>query len=138
MKGALLDYIRAKVGQAIKSASTIIYTNPPSLTDLPDDGLVTKNMLVGYVPAAKQYAVQLTNVSGLIINWQTDLIDGVHTYVSVFGDIPPVPCVYLRDPTSHLLNPANALPVVDDGNNSGTINTVTFDWGYLTDGVIVF
>lgn len=82
MKGALLDYIRAKVGEAIQSASNIIYTNPPSLTDLPDNGLVTKAMLVGYVPPSTIVTVPktLTTSDPDIYTLTSDELDILNAY----------------------------------------------------------
>lgn len=51
MKGAILDWIRSMAGGPITSDSDIVYSDPPSLTDLESNGLVTKNMMVSYVPS---------------------------------------------------------------------------------------
>lgn len=56
MKGALLQRIFARLlTDSILSDNVIEYTDAPSLTDLPDQGLVTKNMLLSqYSPGGAQ------------------------------------------------------------------------------------
>lgn len=60
MKQALLQRIFARlVTDSILSDNVIEYTDPPSLTDLPDDGLVTKNMMQEQFPVPGAQVTQL-------------------------------------------------------------------------------
>lgn len=55
MKGAFLQRIFALLGDSIFSDNVIEYSDPPSLTDMPDNGVITKNMLLSqYSPSGEQ------------------------------------------------------------------------------------
>jgi len=76
-----------------------------------------------------------TAQTGLTINWQTDLADGVHTYAALLGNYFPRPVVALLSSGSDYVYPGT-LPAVN--YSSGLINTVVFDWGVSSDGYIRF
>jgi len=76
-----------------------------------------------------------TAQTGLTINWQTDLADGVHTYAALLGNFFPRPVVALLSSGSDYVYPGT-LPVVN--YSAGLVNTVTFDWGVSSDGYIRF
>lgn len=71
MKGAILDWIRSMAGGSIMSDSVIEYLDPPSLTDLPDNGLVTKNMLENALPPTPTDQIITPIVSGVTGNPKT-------------------------------------------------------------------
>lgn len=60
MKGVLAEWIRSMTGGPIQSDSDIVYTNPPSLTDLEDNGLVTKDMLLSSIPGGGPDPISIT------------------------------------------------------------------------------
>jgi hypothetical protein len=73
------------------------------------------------------------SVSGITINWQTDLADGVNTYAALLGNIFPRPVVAILSTGTTYVYPGT-LPTVDfDGT---LINTVTLDWGSVGNGFV--
>jgi len=99
MKGAILDWIRSMGGSAIQSRCDIVYTNPPSLTDLEANGLVTKTMLLAAVPPFAADPVTTAIVGGVTANPIT----------VNYGD--------MQDPTLIFRN-------ADGTNYSGAVNSI--------------
>jgi len=96
------------------------------------DNLITKRALQG-LGQINTYEVPVT-ASGLVIDWQNDLIDGLQTYAQALGDNLPRPVHYFKDGDNY--TDGNVKPAIV--KTAGEIITVTFDWGYSTDCVIVF
>lgn len=99
MKGALLQRIFARlIGDSILSDNVIEYTNPPSLTDLPDNGLVTKIMI------ETEYPVPGAQVTTVIISGVTE---------------NPITVPY-----GMMVNPTLIFRNADGSNYSGAVNNV--------------
>jgi len=104
--------------------------------DFDEYDYITKKVLEGFNPpvsAPLTFEIPVTG-SGLVINWQTDLIDGVQTYAAALGNNLPKPVHYFKDGNNY--TDGSVKPAIV--RVSGDITTVTFDWGYSTDCVIVF
>jgi hypothetical protein len=68
MKGVIADFIRSMLGGPIISASDIVYSDPPTLSDLEDNGLVTKDMLLGSMPIAPTDQIGTVITGGVTAN----------------------------------------------------------------------
>lgn len=99
MKQALLQRIFARlIGDSIYSDNVIEYTNAPSLTDLPDQGLVTKNMLLSqYSPG------------------------GVQVVTSIVGGTTGNP---ITVPYTDIINPTLIYRNADGSSYSGAVNNI--------------
>jgi hypothetical protein len=56
------------LGGPIISASDIVYSDPPTLSDLEDNGLVTKDMLLGSMPIAPPDQIGTVITGGVTAN----------------------------------------------------------------------
>lgn len=75
------------------------------------------------------------NVTGVTVNWQTDIAPVfTETYANIFGNSLPNPIVYFGTPDT--LQPAGNQPTVT--LSGGIIQTVVFDFGLSSSGVIRF
>lgn len=80
------------------------------------------------------YEVPFTGSGNYTINWQTDLIDGVNTFVEILGDNLPKPVLYFDDGSGNFTN-AGTVPTCN--RTAGVLNTVTFDLGPLPVTVVI-
>jgi len=112
------------------------YTSPYNLGDFTSDDDIPNIRAVRAIAGGLvgSYEVSVTG-SNLVIDWQNDLIDGVKTYAQALGDNLPTPTHYFYDGVDTYTR-GGVEPVVV--RTAGIIDTVTFDWGYSTDCVIVF
>lgn len=134
----IFDWLRVKVGAFIQSRSFIAYwTSDGSsvpLSALPNDnGLVTRSMLnlaVGSVDVAPVFRIPFTAVTGVSIEWQTDMPDGTNTYQSLFGNNVESFVYFSTSPGGQ--------PYTWTLDGSNNVLVVTFDWGLAQTGYIRF
>jgi hypothetical protein len=105
-----------------------------SSTDFALDEYITKRAaqaIISVTTGFKEDFIALTNKT---INWQSDIPDGqTQTYADLLGNNIPKPFVYTgssssidkTDFTCHI-----------ELNLDSTIDTVTLDWGFSSDGII--
>lgn len=128
-----LDLLQHPIeGEVIELRDKIKLLGSRTYIDFDMDELITKRALSGAVRVVS-YEVAYTG-SSLVIDWQNDLIDGVNTYADVLGNNLPKPVHYFKDGDNY--TNGNVVPVIV--RTGGGIDTVTFDWGYSADVVIVF
>ena len=121
-------------GDVIELRDKIKLLGARTYIDFDLDELITKRVLAGMPSNYVSYEVSVTGQTGLVINWQTDLIDGVNTFADVLGDNLPKPVHYFKDGNNY--TDGNVKPAIV--RVAGAIDTVTFDWGGSADCVIVF
>lgn len=120
-------------GDVIELRDKIKLLGSRTFIDFDLDELITKRALQGMTGNYVSYEIAHTG-TGLVIDWQNDLIDGVNTFANVLGDNLPKPVHYFKDGDNY--TNGSVVPVVV--RSVGVIDTVTFEWGYSADCVIVF
>lgn len=130
-KGLFVDKLVAKNGDRFASDSIVVYNDAYDYTSFPDNGHITKLMLItamgGLIAPLR---IPFTSSTGPVINWQTDLADGVNTYFELFSNRVEA-FVYRTDFGLPLGQPYTW--TVDGSNN---VNVVTFAFGDTATGYI--
>lgn len=124
------DKVRGEITQVQQ------YTNLYNLGDFTSDDDIPNVRAVRDIAGSIVgfYEVAVTAQSSLVIDWQNDLIDGVNTFGAVLGNKLPKPIHYFKSGDNY--TDGSVKP--DVVRTGGLIITVTFNWGYSADCVIVF
>lgn len=127
------DELAAGNDEKILSNNPITLTESTPLNDMDGTDLVTKDNLADLPTGYVSYEIAVTG-SSKVIDWQNDLIDGINTYADILGNNLPKAFHYFKDGDNYTRGGVEPVIV----RVAGVIDTVTFDWGYSTDCVIVF
>jgi hypothetical protein len=130
----LIDIIRSAFGGSLRIDNLAEYKETYTVGDMTDNTLVPYGLIAGLIPTLGGYEISVTAESGLVIDWQTDIVFGSTTFAEAFGNNLPKPVHYFKDGDTY--TNGSVVPVVE--RIDGDITTVTFDWGYSADCVIVF
>jgi len=132
------------VGSSIGVRDLMTDEGQRSFIDFGQFDYITKAALNGFNPPIpkKHYEYPFISSGGALINWQTDLIDGVNTFADILGnEIPSYAVVnFYTAPDIWVDGGVKPLKTVrpTTGPNAGLIQTVEWDWGSVETGVIVF
>lgn len=133
-RAKIIDIIKSAVGSVLRIDNLAEYKNTYTTADMTNNTLVPFGLVSAIIPTIGGYEVSYTG-SSLVINWQTDFVFGTTTFATYFGNNLPKPTHYFFDGVDTYID-GNVKPEVV--RIAGVIDTVTFDWGYSTDVVIVF
>lgn len=139
IRAKIIDIIKSALGCVLRIDNLAEYKESYVEADMQPNTLAPWSLVLEAIPTTVgSYEVDITAQSSFVIDWQTDLIDGVQTYAEALGNIPPKAFHYFItvDGDIETFTRGGVEPVVV--RDSGLITTVTFDWGYDTDCAIVF
>jgi len=143
IRAKIIDIIRSVVGGKLRIDNLAEYKETYAEADMTDNTIPPWSVVIGAIVSNTPivYSVYIYGQTGLVIDWKTDLIDGFKTYYEVFGDNVPKPFHYFIiaddvDPDITTLTRGGVEPSIK--LDRGVIITVTFDWGYVADSLIVF
>lgn len=129
MKGVLAEWIRSMTGGPIQSDSDIVYTDPPSLTDLEDNGLVTKDMLLSSIPGVPVNPVITLIVGGTTSNPITVSYGDMTNPTLLFRNSDGSNYAGAANNTDNAYagSPSNSITLTGDDNGSGKfVDSFTF------------
>lgn len=135
IRAKIIDIIRSAVGGKLRIDNLAEYKETYSVGDMTQNTLVPYGLIGDLIPESNTYEVAVTAQTGLVIDWQTDILFGSTTFATALGNNLPKPVHYFFDGVDTYTR-GGVEPVVV--RVAGLITTVTFDWGYSTDCVIVF
>lgn len=135
IRAKIIDIIKSAVGGVLRIDNLAEYKNTYVEADMQQNTLVPFGLIADLIPESNTYEIAITGQSGIVIDWQTDILFGSTTFATALGNNIPKPMHYFFDGVDTYTR-GGVEPIVV--RTAGVIDTVTFDWGYSADCVIVF